>query len=440
MATMPQVTGPRRIVLVDLDWQDTDLLPELFRQPGVSVRLVAGQGPTDPGCRVADLCGLPRTFDLADLTREIFDLALVGEHSTRRTQLESLLLALGTPCQTPEEYRRGQMPAGSERPGVDAPLALHAAAMETSLSGAVDAWLDQALPDLTESTPLTPRPPVPSSPPRLVVPSLADFPSRDARRNLEEVLLGLAERSGAAAVELHSGDARQLERVLSVGSEDKLLQGLVQLANESGTPQMVTRLNDPGKGRTWAAWPFRTLQRQGVLAGAGIDTVEGLAAWQNMVEDLKVKWDHEDRERIAPSFPLTPQRESRWLTHEAFRNRLDLAVDRHSRDGMRFELLRLECPENPAAMEAFASTLPARLRDSDCLARPFPTVLLLLACGSEAAMKAMHLRLETLWDEAWRSAGIVAPSQRFRTRSATLAAAVDSESFRSSGELWLVEE
>jgi hypothetical protein len=34
----------------------------------------------------------------------------------------------------------------------------------------------------------------------------------------------------------------------------------------------------------------------------------------------------------------------------------------------------------------------------------------------------------------------VAPSQRFRTRSATLAAAVDSESFRSSGELWLVEE
>ena len=93
----PVVPAERLLLLIDFDWQDADLLSDLFRQPGVSVRLVAGPGPQDPGVRMADLCGLPRTLDLADLTREIFDVALVGERSSRRTQLESLLVALGTP-------------------------------------------------------------------------------------------------------------------------------------------------------------------------------------------------------------------------------------------------------------------------------------------------------------------------------------------------------
>src|SRR5205823_14718471 len=109
--------------------------------------------------RIAELCGLPRTVDLADLTREIFDLALVGERSSRRTQLESLLVALGTPCVTLEEYLRGPA-AGSDtsRPGVDASLALHAAALEQSLAAGTDALVDQAFPDLDEPTPLEPRP------------------------------------------------------------------------------------------------------------------------------------------------------------------------------------------------------------------------------------------------------------------------------------------
>ena len=67
MATQTQGTAapaPRRLLLVDFDWKDADLIPELFREPGVSVRLVAGDGPQDPGVRVAELCGLPRTLDL----------------------------------------------------------------------------------------------------------------------------------------------------------------------------------------------------------------------------------------------------------------------------------------------------------------------------------------------------------------------------------------
>ena len=97
----------RRVVLIDFDWQDADLLPRLLRQPGLSVRLVAGERPDDPGLRVAELCGLPRTLDLADLTREIFDLALVSERSARRTQIEGLLLALGTPCASPRGLLEG---------------------------------------------------------------------------------------------------------------------------------------------------------------------------------------------------------------------------------------------------------------------------------------------------------------------------------------------
>ena len=106
LANDPAAAAPRRLLLIDFDWPDADWLPEIFRSPGASVRLVAGDGPHDPGVRLAEVCGLPRTLDLADLTREIFDVALVGERSSRRTQLESLLVALGTPCLTPEEYLR----------------------------------------------------------------------------------------------------------------------------------------------------------------------------------------------------------------------------------------------------------------------------------------------------------------------------------------------
>src|SRR5947207_4744974 len=81
----------RRMVLIDFDWQDADLLPRLMQRPGVSVRLVAGERTEDAGLRMAEVCGLPRTLDLADLTREIFDMALVSDRSVRRARVQSLL-------------------------------------------------------------------------------------------------------------------------------------------------------------------------------------------------------------------------------------------------------------------------------------------------------------------------------------------------------------
>ena len=311
LANDPAAAAPRRLLLIDFDWPDADWLPEIFRSPGASVRLVAGDGPHDPGVRLAEVCGLPRTLDLADLTREIFDVALVGERSSRRTQLESLLVALGTPCMTPEEYLRGT--AGSQRPGVDATLALHAAALEQTLAGPVESLVDLALPDLSESTPLEPRAPSPPAEPRMAVSSLEDFPSPEGRQHLEEALHQLVSRTGAGSAEVHAGDRAQLKLVAQVGPQDRLLKGLIDQANELDAPQLVTRLNDPGKGKTWAAWPFRTLQRRGILAGAAIEAQEGLESWRRMIDELRSTWDLDDRERSASSYPLTPVRERRWL-------------------------------------------------------------------------------------------------------------------------------
>src|SRR6185369_1539593 len=49
-STAPSLTETRRrVVLVDFDWEDADLIPELLAQPGISVRLVAGSNSEDAG-------------------------------------------------------------------------------------------------------------------------------------------------------------------------------------------------------------------------------------------------------------------------------------------------------------------------------------------------------------------------------------------------------
>ena len=452
MASQHQETGmpargagppaERRLLIIDFDWQDADLLSELFRQPGVSVRLVAGHGPHDPGVRMADLCGLPRTVDLADLTREIFDLALVGERSSRRTQLESLLVALGTPCLTPEEFLRGTT-RDSSRPSVEAPLTVHAAAMEQSLTGSVDALVDDALPDLDDdATPLDPREVSAPDPTRVTVASLADFPSRESRQKLEDTLKALVRETGAGTAEVHAGDRTRLKLVAQVGPDDRLLRGLIDIARESGTPQVVTRQNDPGKGRTWAAWPFRTLQRHGVVAGAAIESQKGLLSWQRMVEELRSHWDEEDRELSSHSFPLTPNREARWLDPGSFRARVDLAVERHRRDGLRFELHRLEFPDEPAALHHLTQVMPTQMRDSDCLCQPFPHVVVLLASGEAEAFIRLQRRLLAAWELAWASGDArtaAAPAPAFVDRHAALVGPEDMDAFLTAADVWLVE-
>jgi hypothetical protein len=430
-------SNARRVVLIDFDWQDADLLPELLRRPGVSVRLVAGEKGDDPGVRVAELCGLPRTNDLADLTREIFDLALVGERSSRRTQLESLLLALGTPCQTPQAFLHGSTgePAA---PDVEAPLALHAATLEHTLGGTdFDDLIEQALPDLGVDAPVRPLPPRVTPIPSVRIITLEDFPSPESRHRLERALKDLVSDSGAGTAELHAGDTASLQLVAQVGPEDKLLRGLIDLANELGTPQVVTRMSEPGKGRAWGAWPFQTTQRRGVLAAAAIDPEKGWAKWQQMVDELRTTWDEEDREKAGASFPYTPLRAAGWLDESDFRRRLELALDRHRRDRMRFELHRLDFPEADAAVNAMCGWLPGQLRDTDCLMRPSPRSVLMLVAGGPEVFLHVRRRLLALWDTAWRDGGGGPPAPALVDQHVVLAGPEDADAFLAAAAAWI---
>ena len=131
MTTLPSAVtegARRRIVLIDFDWQDADLLPGLLQKPGIAVRLVAGERTEDAGLRMAEVCGLPRTLDLADLTREIFDVALVSDRSPRLARVRSLLEALRTPCLSPHEFIASEEASAAAPPDPPGNSTLRAAA------------------------------------------------------------------------------------------------------------------------------------------------------------------------------------------------------------------------------------------------------------------------------------------------------------------------
>ncbi len=431
-------TAMRRVVLVDFDWEDADLVPALVRNPKVAVRLVAGAHHDQPGLRIAEICGLPRTVDLADLTREIFDVALVSERSPRRTQIESLLLALGTPSQSPQEFLRERPEVPDPTPAIEAPLALHAAAFENALGGEdFGALVEQALPDLTDEAPTLPQPvrPAAHGAPPLV--SLEDFPSSEDRQALEDALRHIMDNTGASIAELHAGRADGLERVVHMGPEDPLLRGLVDLAREANAPQVVARLNGPLQGKIWGAWPFRTTQHRGVLAAAAIDPGRGVHPWLQMVEDLRSTWDRHDRELAAPAFPLVPEPSAGWLEPGEFRSRLDLAVDRHRRDGLRFAVHRLVFPDAPDAVRILAEALPRQLRDTDSLCRPVAHEVLLLTAGPAAGFGHVRRRLLALWDEAWRASGGAGPAVPLRNECVEMSAGAEIEAFLANVTRWL---
>ena len=104
---MDRSAAPRRVALVDLDWREADVMLDLLRAPDLTVALVLGASARDPGPRLAELLGLPRAHEPADLAREILDLALVGSGSPRRDRIERLLAALGTEVLSPAEFARG---------------------------------------------------------------------------------------------------------------------------------------------------------------------------------------------------------------------------------------------------------------------------------------------------------------------------------------------
>ena len=429
----------RRIVLVDFDWQDADLIPELLAQPGVSVRLVAGSHSDDAGVRLAELCGLPRTVDLADLTREIFDLALISERSPRRTQIESLLLALGTPSVTPQSFVSNGAP--DTTPGVEAPLELHAAAMETALGGEpFESLVEQALPDISDDAPTEPPPVVPKGKPSFVIGSLDDFPSLDDRRGLENALQMLMADTGADRAELHVAGPETSETLVEIGPADALLRGLVELAREKGTPQVVSSLGGLPEGMAWGAWPFRTATRRGVVAAAGISPAEGWSRWQRMVDELRQTWDQADRQKAAPAFPMVPMKSGGLVDLEDFGTSLELAVQRHRHDGLRFALHRLDFPVSDEAVTLLLERLPKQVRGTDSLCRPRPRCVLLLTATPREGFPRVQKRIASLWETVWLELGLDRPVPGIREERAEIRRVEDIDPFMTQAHSWLDPE
>ena len=426
----------RRLLLVDFDWQDADLMPELLQHPGVSVRLVAGAQHDDAGIRLAELCGLPRTVDLADLTREIFDLALVSERSPRRTQIEGLLLALGTPSVTPQAFLAGEeIPAAV--PSLEAPLAIHAAAFESAVGGGdFDALMAQALPDVSNDAPTAPV--AVEIAPRVEAPvaSLEEFPNPDDRRGLEIALRGLMDATGTQRAELHVVGSDLVETVVEVGPADGLLAGLVGLARQLGGAQVVGGLAGQQAGKAWGAWPFRTAQRHGVIAAGGIDPVTGWTTWERTAAELRTEWDRRDRELAGPAFPLLPQRHARWLNAEEFATRLELAVERNRRDGLGFAVHRLRFAGPLSVIEALCAQLPGKLRDTDCLTHPAPQVVVLLTIVSPGGFAHVRRRLDMLWEDVWIEAGEPKPAPGVSGEQAQLIGPDDAAGFVKTSQDW----
>jgi hypothetical protein len=443
---MPQLsTFHRRVVLVDFDWQDADLMPRLLSHPGVSVRLVAGQDQDNAGLRLAEMCGLPRTTDLGDLTREIFDIALLSQRSPRRAQVEGLLTALGTLCWDPAQFLEAQEGNGTASPPTP-PLASQtlptrqletkAVELEGALSGRdVNDLLAEGLPSDGEA-PAPPRP-KPVRPRILRVLNLEEFPSPEDRLGLEMALRAIAASTGADHAELRVGGAEALDTVAGFGPSDPLTEALVRVAFEQNKSQVVTNMTGPNSGRGSGAWPFRTTQRRGVIAATGFDPQQGYQLWQKLVEELRETWDLRDRERAGAAFPMVPDRRSGWSAVEEFSDGLELAVERNRRDGLRFTLHRLQFPSRPEAVERLCALLPEHLRDRDVMARPQPQIVMLLTAGPREGFPQLQKRLTELWEQCWREVGAEPPAPAVRTDTLELASPETSALFLATSRAWL---
>jgi hypothetical protein len=222
-----------------------------------------------------------------------------------------------------------------------------------------------------------------------------------------------------------------------MGPEDPILSGLVKVARELNSPQMVASLSGPLQGKIWGAWPFRTTQHRGLLAAGAIDSERGVNSWLQMVEDLRVTWDQHDRELAAPAFPMVPEAVAGWIEPNEFRSRLELAVDRHRRDGLRFAVHRLAFANAPGPLAILAERLPSQMRDTDTLCRPVPTEVLVLTPGPGDGFLNVRRRLLSLWDRAWREGGGHGPAAAVRDERIEMAAGRDVSAFLGTVTRWL---
>jgi hypothetical protein len=288
-----------------------------------------------------------------------------------------------------------------------------------------------------DDAPTAPMPVRPTGRVGVEAPRLDEFPSLEDRQALERALLSLVEGTGAAGAVLHAGRPNEIRLVAQVGGADALLEGLIGLALELNTPQVITHVTGPNEGKAWGAWPFRTTRTRGVLAASGIDPAGGWTMWEKTLEELRTTWDERDRAQAGPAFPIMPEEPRGWLDPETFRTRLQLAVDRNQRDGLSFAVHRLALDEGDTMgiADQFALKLPEQLRDTDCICRPGPRVVLMLSTTVGTAFDAVRRRLGLQWEELHRLAGATATP--ILKRSAELLGPADAEGFMETVNGWL---
>jgi hypothetical protein len=272
---------------------------------------------------------------------------------------------------------------------------------------------------------------------RRVLQNLQNFPSKEDRASLEAALQQMVANTGAVSAELHAGRASGIELVAQVGAHDPLLEGMVGLAFQLNSPQIIRGLSSPHEGKLWGAWPFRTIQHRGVLAASAIDPQGGVSPWEKMVDEMRERWDQQDREGAVQSFPLLPGQERAWLERADFRARLELAVERNKFDGLPFSLHRLEFPGPEIAANRMCEGLPQLLRGSDYLCHLPPRHVLLLTAVPADDYTHVRRRLLAAWEQAWRECGQTPPAPPIADLRAEMAGPEDAEGFLATAEGWI---
>jgi hypothetical protein len=355
---VPPASAVRRVVLIDPSETEAGAIPAVTAMPGVHLCLVACDHPAAPGVRAAERAGVRVTLDLADLTRDVYDVALLGEHSPRRARLLGLMRALGTPVTTPHEFTDGTQRAAMT------PGALRESTVATPADGGA--------------------------------PSAIDPPPADDPGAIEAWLGALARRTGAHGARLVRGGPRP--RVIAhVGDADPLLESLASRALRQDHPQVMTGLHGDASGRSFGGWPVRTPYFHGALAAAGFDPGRGSAGWEHAARELVAAWTARPARGEHSRCP--------WLDTEAFRDRVGAAASLGLAADERYSLYRLRFEGDSALVDHLCRRLPERMRGGDALCRPFPDQVLMLCSGSPADFVHIRRRVGELWEDVCSGQG-----------------------------------
>jgi hypothetical protein len=280
------VTPPpaRQVLLIDLEMEDLDVVVALLRDPTVRIRRVAGRVGSvggDAGLRAARLWGLPTCADVVDLTREIYDVAVIGSRSPRGAQLEQLMRTLETAVVGTDDVRRDGglfVPSPTEAPTEDE---------SAPASDAWEEWSMGRVPIAEDVGAGWDGGPVAPAPERV----------RAVDDDLVERLALHRRATGAHALELHVLEGESLQRACLLGEPDALIAGLVPLARISDEAWTVAPEAGDGAGRLWGAWPLCGGPRRGVLAVAGARADFGDAVWRDQAAAIERAWNRGDASR-----------------------------------------------------------------------------------------------------------------------------------------------